>query len=856
MRKSLGCAMLVGLSLGFVGPVAARAANYVGRAQGLMAKGETRAAAIELRNAVKHDPGDGAAHYELAKLDLMLGNAVAAEREARAAQQHGYAPGKSLSLLLDTYLAQARYKDLLRDFPAGKGTPDAQARIAVGRGQAELALGQLDRAKADFATASRLAPHAIYTVLAGEDLDVQQHRLSAARAAIAAALAIDPHSQRALLRKATLLLASGDAKGAVGVLEPVRANAPGDPQVRLALANALIGAGEDAKAAGEVKAALAIVPGSAEGMYLQALLAAKAGQYDKANALLQKLSPVIARLPQAYLLQGVTKEHLGQWAEARDALQHFLGRFPGDPRGERLLAEVELHAHKPKQALAELARLPATEQEDPATLGLLGRAHAAAGDYASAKREFTAAAKLDPHLAEPHAELAAVDLRLGDLRAAISEYRKALSIAPDDAAVRRSLVAAEIESGQYKQAASNLDALRKQKGTETANELLRAQLELAELDVSDAHDTYAKVLKAHPDSVVAALGIARAAILQGNRAEADRRLKSILAKDPANRSALGLLTAMLAGEGKAPEAYAAVERAHGAAPRDAAITADLAALDIRKKQADKALDLLAASSSADQPVMLSLKAQAEIALGKRSAAEDTLRMLLAHAPNDASARLALARLLTQGKDFAGARAALQDGLSQSPRNLELMQALIGVASAEHGAAAGLAEAKALASDPSHQPEAGAMEGDTYMAQHKPEMAAAAYADAFKKSPSDALVLRLGSALQASGKSAEATGKLRSYIKQHPDDIPVALVLASSEIQKGQLDAAAERLQRIIAVQPNNAVALNDLAWIRGEEGRPEALQLAERAYFLSGNAHIADTLGWILSRAKPSRTGV
>lgn len=859
MRPALpafGCAAFLALGTVLGAPKPVHAADYVTRAESLLAKGETRAAVIELRNAIKQNPHDGAAHYQLAKLALMLGDAVAAEREARAAKDQGYDPGPSLSLLLDSYLAQGRSADLLRDFPAGNGAPDIEARIAVGRGQAELALGRLDRAGADFATASRLAPHAVYPLLAEEELRARQGRLADAEKAVAAALAIAPRSRPALLRKAGLLLATGDAKGAIAILEPLGVEAPGNPQVQLALANAYLAAGEHAKAEGVIKAALAIVPGSAEGAYLQAVLAVQSGHYDKADALLQKLAPVMSHFPQAYLLEGLTKAHRGQWAEAEDAAQRFLARFPGDPRGERLLAQVALGGNKPEEALAALAKLPPAERENPATLGLLGRAHAAAGDYAAAEREFTTAAKLAPHLAEPRVDLALVQLRLGNLPGAIDEYQKALAISPNDVAVRRSLVGAEIESGAYEQATKNLDLLKKQEGSHVENELLRGQLQLAKLDLTAAHATYAAILQAHPGTEAATLGIVRAAILAGKTAEAKQRLDAVLTKNPANRGALALLTALLATEGKYSEIDAALERAYGAAPNDAGITAELAGADIRRGKASKALDLITTSSVSDQPVMLGLKANAELALGKRDAAEATLRMLLARVPNDAGVRVTLAKVLVQGKDFVGARKALEDGVEQTPRDLQLLQALVGVASAEHGAAAGIAEAKTLANDPSHQPEASVLEGDTYMAQRKFSAAADAYRAVFAKNPSSALALRLASALRAAGKSDAADTTLEAYLAKQPHDVAVGLVLASSEIQAGKLDAAASRLEKIIALQPNNAVALNDLAWIRGEQHNPDALRLAERAYFLSGDSHIADTLGWILSRDKPDQTGV
>jgi cellulose synthase operon protein C len=55
----------------------------------------------------------------------------------------------------------------------------------------------------------------------------------------------------------------------------------------------------------------------------------------------------------------------------------------------------------------------------------------------------------------------------------------------------------------------------------------------------------------------------------------------------------------------------------------------------------------------------------------------------------------------------------------------------------------------------------------------------------------------------------------------------------------------------VAQRPQDAVALNNLAWLLGRHGGAEATKaqtLAERAYFLSPNNDTADTLGWILAR--------
>ena len=75
------------------------------------------------------------------------------------------------------------------------------------------------------------------------------------------------------------------------------------------------------------------------------------------------------------------------------------------------------------------------------------------------------------------------------------------------------------------------------------------------------------------------------------------------------------------------------------------------------------------------------------------------------------------------------------------------------------------------------------------------------------------------------------------------------VLSSLYLNAGRFDEAASRLHIVLAADPTDVAALNNLAWIAQQQGDlPAARSLATRAYFQSARPEIADTLGWILFR--------
>lgn len=64
-------------------------------------------------------------------------------------------------------------------------------------------------------------------------------------------------------------------------------------------------------------------------------------------------------------------------------------------------------------------------------------------------------------------------------------------------------------------------------------------------------------------------------------------------------------------------------------------------------------------------------------------------------------------------------------------------------------------------------------------------------------------------------------------------------------------------ERVLALHPNNAIALNNAAWIKGELGRDGALSDAERANVLAPNQPpLMDTWAMLLSAANQHEKAV
>ena len=346
------------LVCGWLGVLPATAhADDLGDARKAMQKGDLRAAQIDLRNAVRSDPQNAEAHFWLGKVSLDLGDAVAAEREARAARERGFDPHQVVPLLAQAMLVQQRYKDLLSDLqPDGKDAV-LDASILVARGYAQSGMGDNAAAQASFALAEKTAPNAVEPLLADANLLAKRGDLAGAQAMIDRAINAQPKSAEALLAKAEILRTKGDLKGSLAVLDQILTDQPGNIKALLGRVGLFIATNQPDKAKADLDAILKATPGNVQAIFLQAVLQAQTKDYKGADATLEKINSYLGRIPRGYFLQAIVKEQLGQSAQAEEAIRRYMARFPNDLAAYKVLARLEFAQHRPDLAADTLVKI-------------------------------------------------------------------------------------------------------------------------------------------------------------------------------------------------------------------------------------------------------------------------------------------------------------------------------------------------------------------------------------------------------------------------------------------------------------------------------------------------------------------
>jgi putative PEP-CTERM system TPR-repeat lipoprotein len=812
--------------------------DSVAAGEALLAKGEVHAASLELRNAVRNHPENARAHVLLARVQLREGDAVAAEKELKQAQTLHYPGPDLLPLLARAYLGQERFRDLLRDIPVDTLPPAQEAAVLVSRSMAQTALGDMLSARASATAAERLDPTLAEARLAEARILAASGERVQALLKVDEALKLDPKLLEALGLKADVLREQGDLEHAVAALDQAVAVGPNLPRVRVARARLLLLLGEDDKASKDLDVALKGEPKNAIARYLKALLLIRARNWQAADLELQKIQPVLNQLPRGDYYYALVKANINQLEQAVEQATHYTARSPGDPNGFRLLARIDLLLHKQvdaTEALKRVAALGGTAEDLPAGASAEVRA-AAAG----------------PGTPEGLTQVASRQIDQGDMAAAARDLEQSLETPPKPADTGATKVLSALSAADTGRAQAALDAVRKDPGADpmaVAN--MTGLVQMGQLDFDGARKTWEDAARQWPKALPLQINLARVEELTDHPAESEKTLAAILTAQPAQGTALRMMIELLTGRHRLGEALTYVKAARRAAPGSVPLLVTEAALHAEMKDFSAAYSVFdeVPLEQAQSPVLLNVRAQIQMAQGNAKDAADSLRQILLGHPNDQQARQRLIQLLVETKQPDEALRLARDGLAQAPGNSTMMQLVVALVNSTQGMDAAQAEAAQLRRDPLNLPAARLLKGALYMVAKQYDKAVAAYQEELKTSPFSALVLATASAMSTDGHSDDAVALLRDWVAKQPDP-GVSDTLAAIDITAHRYDQAEKNLLAVLAARPNDAVALNNLAWIYQEQHNPKARALAQRAYLLQPTPQSADTLGWILLQEK------
>jgi putative PEP-CTERM system TPR-repeat lipoprotein len=601
-------------------------------------------------------------------------------------------------------------------------------------------------------------------------------------------------------------------------------------------------------AAAKSQAALAALePTAPETQLLAARI--QLARHDLQGAIdqLERLVVDAPKFVQARMLLGAALLQHGDLELAQQQLEQVIEQTPDDIEARKLLADVQLKLGEPRSALDVLTPALSAPAFDPQLLSLYGAAAQRAGNSHTLVHVLAGVVHAHPHDQAAKLNLAAVYLASGQAQQALP----LLEQVPDSGSLRRDRMliaalaavrgtpAANVEVGRL------IQAHPKDPGVLT----LAADYDAAHGEIPQARTLLKQALALTPTDLGVQIGLARIDEVRGHLGAAERRLRTALSDDPHALPVRLALAAVLVRTRQYSAAHSVLKTAgrHGGPPVEFALArVALAQGDLKSAEAE--LDRAIASA----PHHRGLTEQAGLLLmqaGQYSAALARFSKATQRAPDDAADWLNSARAQLALNQPLAARASLRRAVKLQPDWLPVVGTLALLDVREKDAPAALDRVAALVKREPDNPGALALEGVVEAAAGQTDAAVTDLDSAQRLHPSALVAVQLYH-VELTAHRAHPERPLAQWLARAPADWPVRELLGGYELMHHALPQAMVQYRQVLAVQPNNVVALNNLAWALSEVGAHGAVAMAMRAHRLAPKSpSVDDTLGWALARS-------
>ncbi len=817
------------------------------------AKNNPAAAAIQFKSALQLAPGLSEARLLLGKSLLAVGDVDGAVLELTKALEDTALTEQAMPLL-STALDQAgEHKRLVTKYgEVALKSPVAQATLKVNVAAAWGALGDKAKMESSIAAANTAVPDFGPAQLLRARLLASQGQYDAAALALVEGVVVRPDASPEAwqLRGELLSVAKRDFKGAEEAFRRALGVQKTYAQAHAALIamrlhqNDISGA---QRLAQDMRQALPKHPVTA---LVDAQLALVQKEPERARGLAQKLLSAFPDNQGILVLAGAVEAQMGATVQAT---AHFGKAVQVDPALDvaRLnLAAAEISLGQYARALETLKPLLAATPPEAQALSLAGDAELKLGNAEAAERHYRRAAKMEPTNSRLQTVVAVMRLSRGETAAGLADLQ-AISEKSSDIHADEALFAARLQRREYEAALAALATMGKKRPNSATVQEMSGQVHLTRRDLAAARQAFEKAQATDPALFGAVAGLVSVDLLEDKAAEAIRRLEAYITSNPGNSVALVALAEFKSRQGgPILEVKKLFADAVSASPTTA---------EPRLRQIDFLLrkrlykDAVTAAQSAVSVLpgnaqILEAAGLTQLQVGDFEQAANTFRRLASAVPTSPNPYMRLAEVYRASAQPDKAEVAISKALELSPDLPSAQAALIELLVSSDRRRNALEYIQRIKQAKPRQAVGYSLEASYHQRLRDGNASVAALREGLAKTNSPELAGRLYKQLVESRRIAEADQFAIEWMKQHPQDAAFEYLLAERSLVLGDFRLAEEKLRRVVIAAPNNAVALNNLAWVLVNNGGKGALGFAQRAADLAPDQPVLlDTLASALA---------
>ncbi|TXH46719.1 MAG: PEP-CTERM system TPR-repeat protein PrsT [Burkholderiaceae bacterium] len=834
--------------------------KILSKAKEAVEKKDFKAAEIHLKNFLQKEES-AEARFLLGELYRRNGDLRAAERDLRRALELGFDPDRVAPTLADVLLQAGQHEKVLElSRTAATKSPQAKARLLSTTARAQLSLGRQNDAMTSYRAALDAAPDHLPAQVGILALGALRGDVAGAIAGADQILAKTPDSVDALSLKGELLAAQGKSADALETFSRLAAADPSHRNARARIFTLHLDAGNveaAQKTLDELRKLTGNVP---QVQFMQAQIDVRQRNFEKArDGLLAVLKSAPDFLPAVALASNVFLS-LNNLDLAEKYARQLVEKAPKSTQGYNLLGAVLLRQNQPDKVLQALRPALDARPNDAQLYAIAGEAALKSGDVARSAQYFGEAARLDPKDPAKKTGLGLAKIAGGDASGGYQELQSASALDPKSVQADMMLAISHLRAKQYDKAMAAVDQMERKQPDNALAANLRGTVQLAKGDTAAARKSFETAVTRDPKLFAAASNLA-ALELQANKPdEAKRHLQALIERDPRNIEGMLALAKVMQRTGS--DSAQVLDLLKKTRDTDRTSIPAVLALNAQYSAMDKVADAIpmlqeARTANPASLELLDALGTAYLRTDQKAQAMETFDKLLALKPDSAQLQFRMGELKLAQKDAAGAILHFRKAAELSPQAPEPRIALA-TAMMRDGK---IADARAIAAQLQKDlPKSSAgliLEGDVLASENKLPEAVASYRKAFAIEATPFAGAKVHQALLRAGKDADAGAFVGDWLKSAPKDLGVRTYLGDLALSQRNWKEAATHFEAMLAVQPSNPIALNNLAWALHQQKDARALQIAERAYAVAPQQPaILDTYGVILTDQGQAARGI
>jgi|CZKI01.1.fsa_nt_gi tetratricopeptide (TPR) repeat protein len=548
---------------------------------------------------------------------------------------------------------------------------------------------------------------------------------------------------------------------------------------------------------------------------------------------------------------GMCELPLGLVKEAREAARRVLQSQPETKDALLLLADSSRKSNEAEDARQLIEKLRQQGKDRSGYHLAVGSLRMAQRDTDGAEKEFTRALELDPKSSDAYAGLGEVYWNRHDLKKADQALKSAADNAPLRSTRRLRYAEFKAETGAASEARKILDEMTGKAPDYIPAWVLAMRLAFDERRYDDCDAAIKRILARDNGNYEALLQRGNLKLARGDAAGAVEELEHL---DRAYGRVAQLkyrLALAYLRKGDNAKAENSLYQAIQIAPDYDAAQLLMAELNLRKGNPIAAVDTLAQIIKARPQVERAylLLARAYLAEKSPDRALAVYHRLEEVAPKDPQVPFLIGMLQVSERHPADARKAFEQSVAINPDYARSLEMLVNLDLAEMGYSAATDRVQGLIKRYPKAPAPWVLMEKIHLAERNLNGAESDLLKAIDLDPKYQIAyLLLARVYVATNKQQQALDKLTALAdKTNNANALLQIGLIHQELK--QFDAARSAYERLLAADPRNVPALDNLARVYSENlGQSDkALEIAKRAQELQpDNARTADTLGWVL----------